>query len=189
VAGVIVLYLALNLVCVRILGPDGLAATTVPATAVMRAAMGGHGAQLIALCITVSTLGISQPIHSDRTPRLLRYGGRRLFFRRVAYVNARTRVPIVAIILQSVWTTVIALSGRYDQIRNYVVATDFVFFGLTGTCIPAYLFSAAGTLAHVTQPFGKLQSVPPAILSSFHPRHFCSRLLVGGSRYHLQVPF
>jgi APA family basic amino acid/polyamine antiporter len=58
-----------------------------------------------------------------------------LFFRRVAYVNARTRVPIVAIILQSVWTAVIAVSGRYDQILNYVVATDFVFFGLTGTCI------------------------------------------------------
>ncbi|HKU23813.1 MAG TPA: hypothetical protein VJQ50_22560, partial [Terriglobales bacterium] len=58
-----------------------------------------------------------------------------LFFRSVAYVNGRTRVPIVAIILQSVWTAVIALSGRYDQILNYVVATDFVFFGLTATCV------------------------------------------------------
>jgi APA family basic amino acid/polyamine antiporter len=58
-----------------------------------------------------------------------------LFFRSVAYVNARTRVPIVAIILQSVWTAVIALSGRYDQILNYVVATDFIFFGLTATCV------------------------------------------------------
>jgi APA family basic amino acid/polyamine antiporter len=135
VAGVIVLYLAVNLVCVRTLGPDGLAATTVPATAVMRAAMGGRGAQLIALGITVSTLGfLSQSIlTAPRVYFAMAEDG--LFFRRVAYVNARTRVPIVAIILQSVWTAVIAVSGRYDQILNYVVATDFVFFGLTGTCI------------------------------------------------------
>jgi APA family basic amino acid/polyamine antiporter len=135
VAGVIVLYLAVNLVCVRTLGPAGLAHTTVPATAVMQAVMGSRGAQLIALGITVSTLGfLSQSIlTAPRVYFAMAEDG--LFFRSVAYVNRRTRVPVVAIILQSVWTAVIALSGRYDQILNYVVATDFVFFGLTATCI------------------------------------------------------
>ena len=131
----IVLYLAVNLVCVRALGPTGLADTTVPATAVMRLVMGNRGAELIALGITISTLGfLSQSIlTAPRVYFAMAEDG--LFFRGVAYVNARTRVPIVAIILQSVWTAVIALSGRYDQILNYVVATDFVFFGLTGTCL------------------------------------------------------
>lgn len=135
VAGVIALYLGVNLVCVRALGPVGLAATTVPATAVMRAVMGSRGAQLIALGITISTLGfLSQSIlTAPRVYFAMAEDG--LFFRRVAYVNARTRVPILAIILQSVWTAVIALSGRYDQILNYVVATDFIFFGLTATCV------------------------------------------------------
>lgn len=144
VAGVIVLYLAVNLVCVRSLGPAGLAATTVPATAVMRAALGDRGAQLIALGITVSTLGfLSQSILT--APRVyFAMANDGLFFRRVAYLNARTRVPIVAIILQSMWTAVIALSGRYDQIVNYVVATDFVFFGLTGTCIFVFRRREAG---------------------------------------------
>jgi APA family basic amino acid/polyamine antiporter len=63
VAGVIVLYLGVNLVCVRTLGPQALAATRVPATSVMRIAMGDSGARLIALGITVSTLGfLSQSI-------------------------------------------------------------------------------------------------------------------------------
>jgi basic amino acid/polyamine antiporter, APA family len=44
-------------------------------------------------------------------------------------------VPVVAIILQSVWTMVIAVSGRYEQILNYVTAMDFLFFGLTATTI------------------------------------------------------
>src|SRR5271157_2856309 len=54
VAGVMVLYVGVNFVCVRTLGPQGLAQTTVPATAVMRVAMGDAGARLIALGIAVS---------------------------------------------------------------------------------------------------------------------------------------
>ena len=57
VAGVIILYVGVNFVCVRTLGPQGLADTRVPATAVMRVAMGDSGARLIALGIAVSTLG------------------------------------------------------------------------------------------------------------------------------------
>jgi basic amino acid/polyamine antiporter, APA family len=37
--------------------------------------------------------------------------------------------------VQSVWTIVIALTGRYEQILNYVIAMDFLFFGLTATTI------------------------------------------------------
>src|SRR5207237_5119279 len=59
----------------------------------------------------------------------------KLFFPAVAYVSPRTRVPVVAIVLQSAWTMVIAISGRYEQILNYVVAMDFLFFGLTATCL------------------------------------------------------
>ena len=40
VIGVVVLYLAVNFVCLRVLGPDGLAATRIPASAVMRRALG-----------------------------------------------------------------------------------------------------------------------------------------------------
>src|SRR5262249_15677444 len=57
------------------------------------------------------------------------------FFRSVASVNSRTHVPVVAITLQSVWAAVVALSGRYEHILNYVVAMDFLFFALTATCL------------------------------------------------------
>jgi len=48
-----------------------------------------------------------------------------------------------AILLQSVWTIVIALSGRYEQILNYVVSMDFLFFGLTATTIFVFRRRAA----------------------------------------------
>jgi len=135
VAGVIVLYVGVNFVCVRALGPQGLAATTVPATSVMRIAMGDAGARLIALGIAVSTLGfLSQSILT--APRVYFAMARdKLFFLSVAKVTERTHVPVVAIVLQSVWTLVVALSGRYEQILNYVVSMDFLFFGLTGASL------------------------------------------------------
>ena len=135
VAGVIILYVLVNVVCVRVLGPEGLAATTVPATEVMRRALGQSGAKFIAIAIAVSTLGfLSQSIlTAPRVYFAMAEDG--LFFRSVASVNSRTRVPVVAIILQSVWTIVVALTGRYEQILNYVVSMDFLFFGLTATCL------------------------------------------------------
>jgi basic amino acid/polyamine antiporter, APA family len=143
VLGVVVLYLGVNWVCLRALGPQALAATTTPATAVMRLALGQRGATLIAAAIAISTLGfLSQSILT--APRVyFAMADDGLFFRAVAWLDPRTRVPVVAIILQSVLTIVIALSGRYEQILNYVIAMDFLFFGLTATTIFVFRSRAA----------------------------------------------
>ena len=135
VAGVIVLYLGVNFVCVRTLGAQGLADTTVPATAVMRATMGQQGARLIALGIAVSTLGfLSQSVLT--APRVyFAMASDGLFFKSVAKVSESTHVPVVAIILQSIWTIVVALSGSYEKILNYVVSMDFIFFGLSAASL------------------------------------------------------
>src|SRR5262249_45110354 len=58
-----------------------------------------------------------------------------VFFKAVAKLDPRSRVPVVAIVLQGVWAAVIALAGKYDQILNYVVSIDVLFFGLTGASL------------------------------------------------------
>jgi APA family basic amino acid/polyamine antiporter len=132
VAGVILLYTAVSFVCVYVLGAEELAQTTTPATAVMRRALGERGASLIALGITVSTLGfLSQGMLT--APRVyFAMAADGLFFRGIARVSERTRVPVFAIALQGAAAIIIALSGRYGQILNYVVSVDFIWFGLTG---------------------------------------------------------
>jgi APA family basic amino acid/polyamine antiporter len=144
VGGVILLYTAVNWVCVRVLGPQALAETGTPATAVMRIALGPKGVTFIAAAIAISTLGfLSQSIlTAPRVYFAMAKDG--LFFPAVARLNPRTHVPVVAIVLQSIWTIVIALSGRYEQILNYVVSMDFLFFGLTATTIFVFRRRAAG---------------------------------------------
>ena len=135
VAGVVALYLGVNWVCIRTLGTGGLAATVTPASDVMRAALGGAGARIIAAGIAISTLGfLSQSMLT--APRVYyAMAGDGLFFRAVARLHPRTRVPVAAIALQGAWAIVIALSGRYEQILSYVVSVDWIFFGLAASCL------------------------------------------------------
>jgi basic amino acid/polyamine antiporter, APA family len=58
-----------------------------------------------------------------------------VFFRGVAWIDPRSHVPVVAILLQGAWAMVIALTGTYAQVVNYVVAMDSLFFGLTAVCL------------------------------------------------------
>jgi len=135
VIGVIVLYLSVTYVCLRSLGVDGLAATSTPASEVMRRALGDRGARIIALGIAISTVGfLSQSVLT--APRVYYAMARDgVFFKAVGTLNPKSRVPVVAIVLQGVWAAVIALTGKYDQILNYVEAIDVLFFGLTGASL------------------------------------------------------
>jgi len=135
VTGVIIVYVLVTYVCLRALGVSGLANTTTPASEVMRQALGSRGAKLIACGIAISTVGfLSQSILT--APRVYYAMARDgVFFQAVGRLNERTRVPVVAIILQGVWAAVVAMTGRYEQILNYVVTIDVLFFGLTGAAL------------------------------------------------------
>jgi APA family basic amino acid/polyamine antiporter len=57
-----------------------------------------------------------------------------LFFSGLAKLN-RARVPSFAIALQGAFAVVITLSGRYEQILNYVTSVDVVFFAFTAATV------------------------------------------------------
>src|ERR1700737_2272763 len=134
VLGVIVVYLLVNFVCVHALGPQGLGQTRTPASAVMRLALGESGARIIAIGIAISTVGfLSQSmLTAPRVYFAMAEDG--LFFASLAKLN-RARVPAFAIALQGALAIVITLSGRYEQILNYVISVDVIFFALTAATV------------------------------------------------------
>ncbi len=150
VIGVTIIYLSVNFVCLRTLGPQGLAATTAPAYTVMEKAIGSRGALFMAFAIAVSTLGfLSQSmLTAPRVYFAMAHDG--LFFRWIAWLPKSTKAPVAAIALQGVLAAVIALSGRYEQILNYVVSIDFIFFGLTGASLFIYRRRTGGARDHRT---------------------------------------
>ena len=135
VLGVIVVYLSVNYVCVHALGAQALSQTRTPASAVMRLALGERGSRLLAAGIAISTIGfLSQSMLT--APRVyFAMAEDRLFFKQLARLNY-ARVPAFAIALQGGLAIVIALvASRFEQILNYVVSVDVVFFALTAACV------------------------------------------------------
>jgi len=169
VAGVIILYLGVNFVCLRVLGVSGLAATTTPASDVMRIALGENGARAIAAGIAISTLGfLSQGmLTAPRVYFAMAEDG--LFFRSVGRLHPKTHVPILAIVIQGLFAMVIALSGRYEQILNYVVSVDFIFFGATATCIFVFRRRRKAGREETNEDVARFASVPghPATTAIF----------------------
>ena len=135
VIGVVVLYLAANVVYLRVLGVSGLAASTAPASDAMRTVLGNFGARAIAAAIAISTIGfLSQSMLT--APRVyFAMANDGLFFKSVGAVHPRTRAPIVAIAVQGLLAIVLAVQGDYGSLLDYVVSIDAIFFGLTACCV------------------------------------------------------
>ena len=133
--GVIALYLSVNLACLRALGVQALGQTLTPTSDVLRIVAGPVGARLAAAAIALSAIAfLSQ---STLTGPRVYYAMARdgLFFRKVAEVSEGGRAPVVAIVLQAAWTMALALTGSYEQILSYVIAMNFLFFGLSASAL------------------------------------------------------
>src|SRR5262249_39684083 len=109
--------------------------TAAPAADVLTAAIGPAGGKVAAALIALSALGyLSQTmLTGPRVYYAMAKDG--LFFRQLASVTEGGASPAVSIIVQTVWTIILALSGRYDQILSYVVAMNFLFFGISASCL------------------------------------------------------
>lgn len=93
--------------------------------------LGPTGTAFISVAFVVSTLGAlnGAVLGLSRIPFAMARDG--LFLRRVGEVSAKSRAPVWAIIAQSGWGCVLALSGTFDQISTYVIFALWLFFGVT----------------------------------------------------------
>ncbi|HZZ66522.1 MAG TPA: amino acid permease [Candidatus Baltobacteraceae bacterium] len=158
VSGVIVLYMLVNYVCIHVLGVAGLKATDTPAAAVLQHAWGPSGAKIIAAAIMLSTFGFmsNQILTAPRVYHAMAEDG--TFFRFVSWLDPRTRAPVIAVLLQGGFAIAIALTGRYDQILNYVTSVDYVFFVLSA--IALFIFRARDARTGAAQPSFRVPGHP-----------------------------
>src|SRR6266568_2447556 len=152
VAVVVVVYLLANVAYLRVLGPGGLAATSAPAAAVMRAVLGPAGGTVIAAGIAVSTFGFLNLVILV-TPRVLQaMAADGVFFPRLAVLHREYRTPTAAILVMATWSIVLTLSGTFSQLVDYVAFGDWIFFGLTVAGL--FVYRARDRRAGVTPPSG-----------------------------------
>ncbi len=132
---VIALYVALNLSFLMLLGVEGMAGSDLVAAEAARAAVGAAGGGMVAALVAVSTLGANNGfiLAGARVGYAMARDG--LFFARAARVDPTTAVPVVALWLQALWSSVLVFSGKYNQIFTYVIFMEFVFYALAAVAV------------------------------------------------------
>lgn len=135
---VVVVYLLANVAYLRVLGVAGLAATSTPAADVMRRLVGPGGETLMRLGIAASTFGFLNLVILV-TPRVYQaMAADGVFFPAMAKLHPVYRTPTWAIGIQAVWAIALTISKSYDQLNDYVVFGDWIFFGATVATLFVY---------------------------------------------------
>ena len=142
---VVVIYVTVNAVYIRALGLAGLAGTTTPASTAAAVMFGGLGDTFVTAAIAISTFGFLNLGILAPTRVYYAMAADRVFFPALATLHPKYRTPYMAIVIQTTWTCVLALSGTYGELLNYVVFADWIFFGLTVSTI--FVFRARVPLA------------------------------------------
>lgn len=132
---VVAIYVLVNVVYLRALGLEGLAATSTPAADAARHMFGSVGDRFVTAAIAISTFGFLDLAILAPTRVYYAMAADGLFFPALAKLHPAYRTPAVAIAVQTTWSCILALSGSYGQLLNYVVFADWIFFALTVSTI------------------------------------------------------
>lgn len=131
----IALYVLVNYVYLRALPVAELGSASRIGEAAANALFGSFGGRLLAAAVAISVFGclatclltaarIYQPMAADG-----------LFFGSLARIHPRYRTPNASLVAQGVWSCLLALSGRYDQLLGYVIIAVYIFHALTGAAV------------------------------------------------------
>ncbi|HTP80677.1 MAG TPA: amino acid permease [Bacteroidota bacterium] len=128
---VIVVYTLVNLGMVNVLSVFGMARSTAVASDTASHLLGSAGVIFIASAVAISTFGTNNGFIFT-CPRIYYAMARDgVFFRWLAYVHPRTKTPIPSLIAQAVLSSLLVLSGSFEQLYTYVVFVSWIFYALS----------------------------------------------------------
>jgi APA family basic amino acid/polyamine antiporter len=128
---VVAIYVLVNIAYLRALGLEGLAATMTPAADAAARWLGPSGERFVAAAIAISTFGFLDLAILAPTRVYYAMAADGAFIPQLARLHPRFQTPALAIVLQSTWAIVLALTGEYGDLLDTVVFADWIFFGLT----------------------------------------------------------
>jgi basic amino acid/polyamine antiporter, APA family len=126
------IYVATNIMYIAVLPIQDIAFAQNDRVAVSaaRAVFGDIGTYVIAVMIMISTFGCNNGLILAGARVYYTMAKDRLFFQQAGRLN-RHEVPSWALWAQCAWTSVLCLSGKYNELLNYVIFVVLIFYILT----------------------------------------------------------
>jgi len=98
------------------------------ATDVASSFLGHWGGSLIAIAIMISTFGTTNGTLMMSARVYYAMAREKLFFRRLQHVHPRFHTPGPSLIIQGIWTSVLILSGTFDQLTDMLIFVSWIFY-------------------------------------------------------------
>ena len=97
--------------------------------------MGTSGVSILSAGFVFSALGAMNGsiLTAARVPFAMAQDG--LFFKRLSDVSEKARVPVISILVQAAVASMLALSGTFDQLTDYVVFASWIFYAMVTSVV------------------------------------------------------
>jgi APA family basic amino acid/polyamine antiporter len=129
------IYVLVNVAYLYALTIDEMKGTTRIAERAATALIGPPGATFIALTVVVSTFGNNGAAILAGSRLLFAMASDGVFLPAARRVHERFRTPHIAIVALTIWASVLALSGTYEQLFTYVMFASILFSVAAGTAL------------------------------------------------------
>lgn len=130
---VITLYLFINLIYLGVMPLELIktAPEDIVAAELINQIFGTAGMIVISFIVSISAFGCANGMVLTGSRVYYKMAKDRLFFRRLAVVNRKTRVPVNSLWFQCAWVCLLILWGNYSQLLDYVIYASLIFYALT----------------------------------------------------------
>ena len=149
---IILLYVFVNLAYFYVLDPTAVASVSSKSSVareVVVSFVGPAAVMLMSAGLMASSVGTlhTSILTGARVPYAMARDG--LFFQGLGRLNPKTRVPVGALLVQGLWACLLALSGSFDTLTNFVIFGSWIFYGL----VTASIFIFRRRQPHAERPY------------------------------------
>ena len=132
---IILIYLLMNLVYIMALPIDKMKGVTRIGELASTQLFGPTATHFFSAAIMISIFGCLSAtiIYGPRVYYAMAKD--KSFFKSMAYIHPRYRVPSKALVGQAIWSSLLCLSGTFKGLFEYVVFALVIFFALTGFAV------------------------------------------------------
>lgn len=132
---VIATYVLINVAYFYVLTPAQVAASHRVAADMMASIYGRAAAALVSIAVLISIFAAlnGSILSGSRVPYAMARDG--LFFRPAAKVHPRFHTPGTAMLMLCFWSSIVVLSGWYDDLYNFVIFGSWILYLMTAVSL------------------------------------------------------
>jgi len=135
VTAIIGVYLLTNLAYFSVLSAGEVASSDRVAADMLGRIAGPHGAAAVSIAAMISIFAAlnGSILSGSRVPYAMARDG--YFFRHIGRVHPDFRTPSASIVLLGIWSSLLVLSGHYNDLYNMVIFPSWILYGMTAAAV------------------------------------------------------